>query len=52
VVGALDGLDLSDRARWKVRNCEPMIRDLEADTFRKLVAEQGPHLFPPGDAHV
>jgi broad specificity phosphatase PhoE len=52
VVGALDGLDLSDRARWKVRNCEPMIRDLGPDTFRKLVAEQGPQLFPPGDVHV
>jgi len=52
VVGALDGLDLSDRARWKVRNCESMIRDLAPDTFRKLVVEQGPHLFPPGDAHV
>ena len=51
VVGALDGLDLSDRARWKVRNCEPMIRDLSPDTFTRLVAEQGPRLFPPGASH-
>jgi broad specificity phosphatase PhoE len=52
VVGALDGLDLGDRARWKVRNCEPMIRDLAPDTFRRLVVEQGPRLFPPGDPHA
>jgi len=52
VVGALDGLDLSERARWKVRNCEPMIRDLAPDTFRRLVAEQGPELFPPGEPHA
>jgi broad specificity phosphatase PhoE len=52
VLPFLASLELSDRARWKVRNCEPMIRDLGPDTFRKLVAEQGPQLFPPGDVHV
>ena len=52
VVGLLDGLPIEEGARWKLPNCEPMTRALEPDTFSKLVAEQGPRLFPPGASHA